>query len=120
MISPYAGILTLTFASAGFLLFMIFISIFLGPRNKTATKDLPFECGSVSVGEARHQRFNVRFYLVATLFILFDVEVVFMYPWAVRLKELGWSGFYAVLTFTAVLALGLYYVLKKGVLNWND
>ncbi|MCB0336708.1 MAG: NADH-quinone oxidoreductase subunit A, partial [Bdellovibrionales bacterium] len=83
------------------------------------TKQLPFECGSVSVGDVRSQRFNVRFYLVAMLFILFDIEVIFMYPWAVVFRDLGWFAFYEMLVFVAILTVGLIYVWRKGVLDWS-
>ena len=118
--NPYIGLLVIMFVVAGFLLTMIYLAIFLGPQNKTKTKQLPFECGSVSVGQAREQRFNVRFYLVAMLFILFDIEVIFMYPWAVNLTLLGWTGYVAMLSFMAILAIGLIYVWRKGVLDWNN
>ena len=118
--SPYAGIFTLTIFSAGFLIFMLFISRFFGPRNKTVTKQLPFECGSVSVGNIKDQRFNIRFYLVAVVFIVFDIDIIFMYPWAVNLKALGWTGFFAMLTFVSILFSGLVYIWRKGVFNWND
>ena len=118
--NPYIGLLVIMFFAAGFLITMLVLSSVLGPRNRTKTKQLPFECGSVSVGEVRQMRFNVRFYLVAMLFILFDVEVIFMYPWAVNLSLLGWTGYFAMLSFMAVLAVGLIYVWRKGVLNWND
>ncbi len=118
--NPYYGLLLLALICAGFLITMLFLSSFLGPKNRNKTKQLPFECGSVSVGNVADQRFNVRFYLVAMLFILFDIEVIFMYPWAVVLPELGWNGYLQMLLFMAVLALGLFYVIKKGVLNWND
>jgi NADH-quinone oxidoreductase subunit A len=98
---------------------MLFVSIYLGPKNPTKTKQLPFECGSVSVGSVRDQRFNVRFYLVAMLFILFDIEVIFLYPWALVLPELGWAGYFQMVSFMVVLGVGLIYVWKKGVLDWN-
>ena len=116
----YDGILLLSIIVAGFLITMLVLSSILGPKNKTVTKQLPFECGSVSVGSVRDQRFNVRFYLVAMLFILFDIEVIFMYPWAVNLKELGWQGFVAMFSFILVLTIGLIYVWRKGVLDWNE
>lgn len=120
MINPYLGILALAVVVAGFLITMLVLASKLGPKNPTRTKQLPFECGSVSVGDVREQRFNVRFYLVAMLFILFDIEVIFMYPWAVVLDEIGWVGYFEMLTFVGILGLGLIYVWKKGVLNWND
>ena len=118
--SPYAGIIALTIAATGFFLFMLLLSYYLGPKNKTKTKQQPFECGSIPVGDVRNRRSQIRFYLVAVLFILFDIEIVFMYPWAVNIKQLGWPGFYAVLTFVMVLSVGLVYVWRKGVLDWND
>lgn len=118
--SQYIGLIGLFIVAGGFLVTILVLSSVLGPKNKTRTKQLPFECGSVSVGYVKDQRFNVRFYLVAMLFILFDIEVIFMYPWAVNLKELGWSGFEAMISFMLVLVVGLIYVWKKGVFNWND
>jgi len=118
-VNAYLGILVLGFFSAAFLIKMLVLSSFLGPKNKTKTKQLPFECGSVSVGNVRDHRFNVKFYLIAMLFILFDIEVIFMYPWALVLRDLGWFGFVEMLTFMLILAVGLIYVWKKGVLDWN-
>jgi len=119
-LNPYLGILVMALFVTGFLVTMLILSSALGPRYRTKTKQLPFECGSVSVGDVKEQRFNVRFYLVAMLFILFDIEVVFMYPWAVTLPALGWPGYFSMLTFMLVLGVGLVYVWKKGVLDWND
>lgn len=120
MVNPYLGILILFVVIAGFLITMLVLASVLGPKNRTSTKQLPFECGSVSVGEAREQRFGVRFYLVAMLFILFDIEVIFMYPWAVVLRQIGWLGYVEMLTFMLVLGVGLLYVWRRGVLNWNS
>lgn len=119
-IDPYVAILALFVIIAGFLITMLLLSSVLGPKNRTKTKQLPFECGSVSVGSVREQRFNVRFYLIAMLFILFDIEVIFMYPWALSLDTIGWNGYWAMLSFMLVLGVGLIYVWKKGVFNWND
>ena len=119
MLNQYLGVLGLMIIAGGFLFIMLFLSSVLGPKHKTVTKQLPFECGSVSVGSMKEQRFNVRFYLVAMLFILFDIEVIFMYPWAVVLESLGWFGFVEMLTFMLVLVVGLVYVWRKGVLDWN-
>ena len=120
MLSPYINLIALMIVIVGFLVTMLALSSILGPKHKTKTKQLPFECGSVSVGEVRNQRFNVRFYLVAMLFILFDIEVIFMYPWALVLRDLGMFGFIQMFSFVFVLTVGLVYVWKKGVLNWND
>jgi len=119
MLSPYVGIIILFIVVAGFMITMLTLSSILGPKNKNATKQLPFECGAVSVGEARDSRFSVKFYLLAVLFILFDIEVIFMYPWALVFRDLGWFGFFEMLFFIAILTFGLIYVWRKGVLDWN-
>lgn len=116
--NQYAGILLIAFVVAGFLITMLVLAYVLGPKHKTRTKQLPFECGSVSVGTA-NQRFNVRFYLVAMLFILFDIEVIFMYPWALVLEDIGWLAFIEMFSFMIVLLVGLIYVWKKGALDWR-
>ncbi len=119
-LNPYLGIVLLTLLAAGFLVFMIVLASLLGPKYKTKTKQMPLECGAIPVGSVKDQRFNVRFYLVAMLFILFDIEVIFMYPWAVVLEEFGAVALLQMLSFMVVLAVGLLYVWRKGVLNWNE
>ena len=119
-LNPYLGLALLTIAATGFLVVLVLLSIYLGPSNPTKTKQQPWECGSIPVGDVRSHRFGVRFYLVAMLFILFDIEVIFMYPWAVNLEELGVYGLYQMFSFMAVLLVGFIYVWRKGVLNWND
>lgn len=118
MLNPYLGVGILFIVFAGFIVTMLILSSVLGPKNPTKTKQMPFECGVNNTG-VRNQRFNVKFYLVAMLFILFDVEVIFMYPWAVLLPELGWFGFFEMCTFMLVLAGGLVYVWRRGALDWN-
>jgi NADH-quinone oxidoreductase subunit A len=118
-VNQYLGIIALLGAASSFLFVMLFLAIKLGPQAITNTKLLPFECGSVSVGQVSEQRFNVKFYLMAMLFIVFDIEVIFMYPWALVLRELGWPGFIMMTSFIAVLTVGLVYVWRKGVLDWN-
>lgn len=88
----------------------------LGPRRPSEIKSSPFECGSVPVGDAR-ERFGVKFYMIALLFIVFDVEAVFIYPWAIQLTDLGWTGYAAMLLFAFTLVVGLAYVWKKGALE---
>jgi NADH-quinone oxidoreductase subunit A len=95
-----------------------FLSWLLGPKRMTAVKAASFECGSESSGPAR-DRFGVKFYVVALLFIVFDVEAVFLYPWAVLFKELAWGGMVMMGLFVLTLALGLVYVWKKGALEWD-
>jgi NADH-quinone oxidoreductase subunit A len=119
-LNPYLGILLLTVAAGGFLLTMVLLAAVLGPKKITKTKQMPWECGAIPVGSVREQRFNIRFYLVAMLFILFDIEVIFMYPWAVILEQMGMFALVQMLSFMAVLVVGLIYVWKKGVLNWNE
>src|SRR5512147_229331 len=88
---------------------------FLGPRRPSVVKDEPFECGNPSSGPA-WGRFSVKFYLTAILFIVFDVEVVFLYPWAILFRRLGMFGFVEMMLFIAILTLGLAYVGRKGAL----
>jgi NADH-quinone oxidoreductase subunit A len=119
-LNPYLGILLLTIVAGGFLLTMVLLASVLGPKKITKTKQMPWECGAIPVGSVREQRFSIRFYLVAMLFILFDIEVIFMYPWAVILEQLGAFALVQMLSFMAVLVVGLIYVWRKGVLNWNE
>ena len=97
---------------------IVLLSQFLGQHKRNAVKMSPYECGMLPVGDVR-QRFSVRFYLVAMFFILFDVEAVFLYPWAILLKELKMFGFWEMLVYIAIVLVGLFYIWKKGVLDWN-
>jgi NADH-quinone oxidoreductase subunit A len=90
----------------------------LGPRARNAYKDEPFECGNIAPRPFR-QRVSVKFYVVALLFIIFDMETVFLFPWAVVFKDLGWMGLVSMLTFVLVLMLGLVYVWRSGALDWE-
>ena len=90
----------------------------LGPKRKGKIKENTFECGIEVQGNARFP-FSVKYFLVAILFVLFDVEVIFMYPWAVNFKTLGLTGFVEMLTFVAFLLVGFYYIIKKGALKWE-
>lgn len=119
-LNPYLGIVLLSVAAGGFLIFMVLLATWLGPKKATKTKQMPWECGAIPVGSVREHRFSIRFYLVAMLFILFDIEVIFMYPWAVILEDLGSYALLQMLSFMAVLVVGLIYVWQKGVLNWNE
>ena len=91
----------------------------LGPRSKGKVKNEAYESGIGSVIGAVDQKFSVKFYLLAILFLIFDIEAVFMYPWAVSVRELGWFGFTEMVVFMLLLLTGLVYILKKGVLNWR-
>ncbi len=92
---------------------------FLGPRVANKTKNEIYESGIKRVIGAANQKFSVKFYLVAILFLIFDIEAVFMYPWAVNLRELGWFGFVEMVVFMLLLLAGLVYILRKGVLHWH-
>ena len=98
---------------------MIGGSFLLGKRVRNRVKDSPYECGVTPVGSAR-ERFSVKFYLVAMIFILFDVEVVFLYPWAVVYDELKLYGFLVMFQFLGLVLFGFFYIWKKGVLDWWD
>jgi NADH-quinone oxidoreductase subunit A len=95
------------------------LSRFVGPRRPTAEKLAPYECGVPPVGDAR-ERQSVKFYLVAMIFLLFDIEVAFLYPWTMALRDLDWTGFIQILVFFALLLTGYVYVWRKGVLDWGS
>ena len=97
----------------------IVLSKLLGPRKPTPEKLAPYECGMPAVGDAR-ERMSVKFYLVAMIFLLFDIEVAFLYPWALALRELGWAGLVQVVLFMALLLTGYIYVWRKGALDWGE
>jgi len=97
----------------------IVLSQLLGRHRYTRAKFQPYECGMTPVGDAR-QRFPVKFYLVAMLFILFDVEAVFLYPWAILLKDLKMFGFWEMLIYLGIVLVGYFYIWKKGVLDWAE
>jgi len=90
----------------------------LGPNRPDEAKNSPYECGFEAFEDAR-MKFDVRYYLVAILFILFDLEIAFLFPWAVVLKEVGLTGFVAAMVFLAILTVGFAYEWKKGALNWE-
>ena len=97
---------------------MVAASHVLNPRRPTPQKDMPYESGMIPLGDTR-ARFSVKFYMVAISFIVFDLETIFLIPWAVEMRELGWGAFLPVLLFIAVLAVGLAYEWKKGGLEWE-
>src|SRR5947209_11160456 len=96
---------------------LVTLSFAIGRRLKNRVKDMPYECGIAPTGDAQH-RFSVKFYLVAMLFILFDIEAIFLYPWAVVFKQLKMFGFVEMLTFVVLILAGFFYIWKKGVLDW--
>jgi NADH-quinone oxidoreductase subunit A len=96
---------------------LVTLSFVVGHRLKNKVKDMPYECGILPTGDAQH-RFSVRFYLVAMMFILFDIEAIFLYPWAVVFKQLKMFGFFEMLTFVILILAGFFFIWKKGVLDW--
>ena len=97
---------------------LLTVSYLLGNRVKNRIKDMPYESGIVPTGDAR-QRFSVKFYLVGMLFILFDIEAIFLYPWAVVFRELKMAAFVEMLVFVVLILSGYFYIWKKGALDWS-
>ena len=97
---------------------MIGISYILGHKVRNRVKDMPYECGIEPTGSAR-ERFSVKFYLVGMLFILFDIEAIFLYPWAVVYRELKMFAFFEMLVFIALVLAGFFYIWNKGALDWS-
>lgn len=114
----YVAILIQFIVVGGFVGTSIFLTHWLGPKRKTKDKLETFECGLDSIGNARLP-FSVKYFLVAILFVLFDVEVIFFYPWAVNFHELGQSGFVKMFVFVIPLLMGYFYIVKKGALKWE-
>ena len=104
--------------AAGFVVAVMFATHLLGPKRKSKIKLETFECGIESQGNARTP-FSIKYFLVAILFVLFDVEVIFMYPWAVNFKTLGFQGIIEMFLFMALLLTGFFYIIKKGALKWE-
>src|SRR5580658_6096235 len=97
---------------------LVTLSYVIGRKVKNKVKDMPYECGIAPTGDAR-ERFSVKFYLVAMLFILFDIEAVFLYPWAVILRKLKMFGFWEMLVYIGIVLVGFVYIWKKGALDWG-
>ena len=116
--SEYAGLGLFVMLGSGLVAIIIFLTSVLGPKLRFAEKDEPFECGERQI-VSPYQRFSIKFYMVAVSFIIFDVEVVFLYPWAVVFNDLGWQGYIAMMIFLAVIAIGLAYEWLKGGLDWD-
>lgn len=105
--------------AVGLITFLMVVTHLLGPKRKTADKLQNFASGIESHGDARHPM-AIKYFLTAILFVLFDVEVIFFYPYAVNFKGLGWPGFWAVLMFVGFFLCGFIYIWKKGALKWED
>ena len=118
MLSNYLPILIFLILVGGFAVVSVIGSLILGMRKPTPEKLTPYECGMQPVGTAR-DRFSVKFYLVAMLFLLFDIEAVFLFPWAVVYRELRLFGFFEMLLFIVAILAGYLYVWKKGALEWE-
>ncbi len=114
----YLPILMQLLLAVGFVVGTIIISSFLGPKRRSLVKDENFECGIESVGNARIP-FSVKYFLVAILFVLFDVEVIFLYPWAINFKSLGMEGMIKMVVFMLLLLVGFFYIVKKKALEWE-
>jgi NADH-quinone oxidoreductase subunit A len=114
----YLPVFMMLFVALVVALLMFTATSKLGPKNMTAEKALPYESGSESTG-ARHLRLSVKFYLTAILFVVFDIEAVFLYPWAAQFRELGWVGFVEMMIFLVVLTITLLYAWRKGALEWE-
>jgi NADH-quinone oxidoreductase subunit A len=115
----YLPIFIMFIIAFAFAIFIIFLTHRVGPNRKTKVKLEAFECGIETQGNARVP-FSIKYFLVAIIFVLFDIEVIFMYPWAVNFKELGLLGVIEVFSFIALLFVGFYYMLSKNALKWED
>ena len=118
MSGAYLPLLLLFGVSLANALGIVVASHIFNPRRSTPQKDMPYESGMIPLGDPR-ARFSVEFYMVAISFIVFDLETIFLIPWAVQMRELGWGPFLAVTMFVVVLAVGLLYEWKKGGLEWE-
>ncbi len=120
--SDYIPVLVQSVVAFGFVAVTMLATHFIGGKRKkfhTLRKDQNFECGIEVKGNARFP-FSVKYFLIAILFVLFDVEIIFFYPWAINFKEFGWDGFWEMLLFLGFLLFGFYYIISKGALNWED
>jgi len=115
----YLPIFIMFTIAIGFAVVSLYATHALGPKRKTKVKLESFECGIETQGNARVP-FSIKYFLVAILFVLFDIEVIFMYPWAANFKELGMLGVIEVFSFIALLLVGFYYMLSKKALKWED
>ena len=117
MLPQYVPLLILGTITVGFAVFTLVASQILGRPRPTPAKSATYECGVPPIGNAR-QRFPIKFYLVCMIFILFDVDAAFLYPWALVFRDIGWFGFIEMAVFIAVLAVGDIYAWKVGALDW--
>ena len=118
VVEQYFPILVFIVIAVGLALIMLIAPMIIGRQKPDVEKLSPYECGFEAFGDARG-KFDVRFYLVAILFIIFDLEVAFLFPWAISLREIGPAGFWSMMAFLAVLTIGFIYEWKKGALEWE-
>ena len=118
MLDSYLGAGIMLFMAASIAVGMVLMTSILGPKREFADKMEPFECGESQL-VSPHQRFSVKFYLIAVLFVLFDIEAVFFFPWAIIFKQLGMFGFLEMLLFILILGVGLLYVWVRGGSDWE-
>lgn len=116
--SDYLPILIQLLAAVGFIVVTMLVTHSIGPKRHSKVKDDAFECGIESEGNARTP-ISIKYFLIAILFVLFDVEIIFMYPWAVNFRALGTQGFLEMILFMGLLLAGFIYIIKKGVLKWE-
>jgi NADH-quinone oxidoreductase subunit A len=114
----WSGFAVMIAVGVGFGAVSIGLGRLLGPRHPTPEKMAPYECGMPPVGDAR-ERQSVKFYLIAMIFLLFDIEVAFLYPWAMAMRELSWPGLIQIVVFFLILVVGYVYIWRKGVLDWG-
>ena len=117
MLAEYTGVLVVFVIGTTIVCALLAVHLLIGPRRHFEEKQEPFECGEHQIASPR-QRYAVKFYLVAILFVVFDVEAIFFYPWGAVFQELSWFGFGAMFVFTIPLAIGLIYEWMKGGLEW--
>ena len=118
LVQQYLPVLFLIVVALGLGSMFTLLGILVGPKRESAVKSMPFESGMPTKG-SEFRRYSVRFYMVALAFLIFDVEIVFFYPWAVKFRELGFYGFWVMLIFFMTLLLGFVYEWKKGALEWE-
>lgn len=118
MLINYLPVFIFILITIGLVAMIVVLSELLGKKKHFPAKDMPYECGMDPIGDAR-SRYTVRFYVIAMFFIVFDIEAIFLYPWAVVFKSLGWFGFVEMLVFIGIISVGLVYVWGKGALEWE-
>ncbi len=119
MIHSYVPVLIMLIVVTAFGVLVITLSWLVGKRQAQAEKLMPYECGLNPIGDAR-KRFSIKFYIIAMLFIVFDIEAIFLYPWAIIFNDLKIFGLIEMLVFIGILLIGFFYVWKKGALEWGS